>query len=280
MTTTTKHSPKALTTMAGMGVATDAWTLTPIKWENQIREVRTKVACPTCRGRGVVRSESAKRGDYAKCPTCPTGRRYSDRGVGHVYDVVEREVQVGIIQWPTGTRFDSRFGSGCTCSLCGRLVLKSHMVAFHGADADGQVHGMMVGEDCARRLLGLTSFDAGVRDEATGELVRDVPKVKPAPKPEGPTITKATPAELESLVRETYGATLWSIAIYETKSSIEVSFTFDPEGDSTRRQGREFKITARHGAVLKTWMGDAVVWRDRTAADTLAALRTALAAAR
>lgn len=279
MTTATKHSPKAIATMAGMGVAPDAWEVTPIRWETRRRPVRTKVECQTCRGRGVVhQGETASTIERTVCPTCPTGHRYPRRGVGYVYELVERDVEVGIIQWPEGTQHDSRYGSGCNCALCGRQVLRSGMVAFHGRDAEGVPHGMMVGEDCAERLMGIGSYRAGVRDAETGELVRELEKPKPAPKPAAPTITKASKAELEAIVREAIGEDLMSVSVDETRSSIEVFFTFGPIVND-RKQARDFKITARFGAIYKDWHGEKTLWRDRTATDAADALRRALAAA-
>jgi hypothetical protein len=46
----TPHSAKALATIRIMGTEPSQWSLTPIKWAKEEREVVGLVTCPTCRG--------------------------------------------------------------------------------------------------------------------------------------------------------------------------------------------------------------------------------------
>jgi hypothetical protein len=131
-----------------------------------------------------VREESKE----AACPTCPKvrrsrqGRTYysadegglwtiaSDRhhGAGYmdgyrwlnglVLKTVTVEREVGVVQWAAGTKFDSRFGGGYHCSLCSKAIPSGRFVPVTGRGADGVVHGMWVGEDCAKKFFGVKNF--------------------------------------------------------------------------------------------------------------------------
>ena len=54
-TGSTKHSAKAMATLALMGTDPRQWRLTPIEWVEEERSVPGLVTCPTCRGRKFVR---------------------------------------------------------------------------------------------------------------------------------------------------------------------------------------------------------------------------------
>lgn len=65
---------------------------------------------------------------------------------------------VGVVQWAKHTHFDSRFGSGINCSLCSKLIPSGRFIPVTGKGKDGRVHGMWVGEDCARKFFGVKNF--------------------------------------------------------------------------------------------------------------------------
>lgn len=69
---------------------------------------------------------------------------------------VEREV--GIVQWAKNTQFDSRFGGGHHCSLCSKDIPSGQFAPVTGKGADGVIHGMWVGMDCARKFFGIKNF--------------------------------------------------------------------------------------------------------------------------
>jgi hypothetical protein len=179
---TTPHSAKALATLAMMGTTPSQWQLTPIKWVEEEREVPGLVTCPTCHGHKFVRivegqvippppysaghsvnheySQEAHRDarkahkPYGNCPTC--GKQKGGWGMipqGKIKGLVRAKVQVGYPQFPTGTRFDSRFRDGLHCHLCNKLIMKSHRVPVLATGGDGITHGMFVGEDCAQKFL-------------------------------------------------------------------------------------------------------------------------------
>jgi hypothetical protein len=177
---TTSHSVKGLATLAIMGTVPAQWSLTPIRWIEEEREVMGQVTCPTCHGGKFVRIEdgrviappsdnssdgfdyrNAARRDalragrtYGNCPTC--AKRKGGWGLipqGKVAGLVRERVMVGYPKFPSGTRFDSRFFAGMHCNLCNKLIMKSHCVPVHATGDDGVTHGMFVGEDCAKKFL-------------------------------------------------------------------------------------------------------------------------------
>lgn len=77
---------------------------------------------------------------------------------GLVLDSVTVERKVGIVQWAVGTKFDSRFGSGCNCALCSKTIPSGQFAPVTGKGADGVIHGMWVGMDCARKFFGIKNF--------------------------------------------------------------------------------------------------------------------------
>jgi hypothetical protein len=181
----TAHSAKALSTLAGMQTAPSQWQLTPIEWVEEEREVSGLVTCPTCRGEKFVRVkdgrvvpppprssqdhldyldyQNAARRDahaagmrYGNCPTCATRKRgWGMIPQGKVKGLVRERVMVGYPRFPPGTRFDGRFGGGLHCHLCNKLIMRSHRVPVHAIGDDGVAHGMFIGEDCARKFLGV-----------------------------------------------------------------------------------------------------------------------------
>ena len=179
---TTPHSAKALATLARMGTTPAQWQLTPIEWVEEEREVPGLVTCPTCHGHKFVRivdghvippppinsqdsfnyRNDARRDafkankTYGNCPTCSKQKRsWGMIPQGKIKGMVRAKVMVGYPRFPSGTRFDSRFSDGLHCHLCNKLVMKSHRVPVHATGADGVTHGMFVGEDCARKFLGV-----------------------------------------------------------------------------------------------------------------------------
>jgi hypothetical protein len=174
-----KHSEKGLKTLELLGTQASDWGLVEIKWVKELRKVPTKVKCPTCYGIGeahfeldgslaVNKIDSNK--DYYKwndrqreilrlprnsCPTCPSRHGWRRHyGTGEVVEMVEREVLIGYIQWQSNL-FDSRFQGWDHCNLCNKVIKKSGRVPVHGKDQKGVIHNMWVGEDCARKFLGI-----------------------------------------------------------------------------------------------------------------------------
>jgi hypothetical protein len=97
---------------------------------------------------------------FGNCPKCTVykrGGKFTGGGLyttGKVPGLVWKKVLVGYPQWPKGVRFDSRFESGSHCHLCGKLIMKSWRVPVDATGVlDGKVHGMYVGEDCAKKFL-------------------------------------------------------------------------------------------------------------------------------
>jgi len=69
--------------------------------------------------------------------------------------------EVGVVQWAVGTKFDSRFGGGHHCSLCAKDIPSGQFAPVTGKGADGVIHGMWVGMDCARKFFGIKNFKEG-----------------------------------------------------------------------------------------------------------------------
>jgi len=175
-----RHSAKALTTLARMGTKPSQWQLTPIEWVEEEREVPGLVRCPTCQGRKFVRIEGGEviprppanspdsfvydqeaRRDahrahklYGNCPTCGQKKRgWGTIPQGKIKGMVREKVEVGYPQFPPGTQFDSQYHGGHNCNLCNKWIMKSGRVPVHATGDDGVTHGMFVGEDCARKFL-------------------------------------------------------------------------------------------------------------------------------
>lgn len=112
--------------------------------------------------------------DYRRCPKCPqkSARGFGpiDVGTGKIIVMEETEVTVGYPIWPKGCLFDSRFEDALyytsrnsdkpvkhVCALCSKSITGrwSYTIPVNAKGADGKTHGMYVGEDCARKFLGL-----------------------------------------------------------------------------------------------------------------------------
>lgn len=179
----TDHSDKGNETLSLMGTEAKDWGLAAIRWEKRMVPTEVWVLCPSCGGSGEIGTVEGKtvnsctawnagaRDTIRPCPTCVRGSRnrkyyhskevgfcdhHGEKGLVRETKVIEREI--GIVQWATGTRFDSRFFSGMRCGLCGKVVPSGRFVPVTGKGADGVVHGMWVGEDCARKFFGVKNF--------------------------------------------------------------------------------------------------------------------------
>lgn len=192
---TIKHSDKALATLTQLATTPEQWVLTEIKWVEEERLVPGQVKCPECGGHKWVRydaegkpiarpPEAVDRGNYREyyaaqrlqeeydhlarkefgggyygnCKRCKGTRgRWHGIPKGTVSGMVLAKVKVGYPQWPAGTRFDSRFNDGAhRCHLCGKPIEKSGRVPVNTRPGSGVVHGMYVGQDCARKFLAVT----------------------------------------------------------------------------------------------------------------------------
>lgn len=107
---------------------------------------------------------------YGDCPTCRGPR---GRSTGKITIVKDVKVRIGIPQWAAGTKFDSRFSRDAlrqetatgkavrdVCELCSKSITSEHAgtVPVTGRGADGIIHGMWVGRDCARKFFGFKNF--------------------------------------------------------------------------------------------------------------------------
>lgn len=69
------------------------------------------------------------------------------------------EKEVGIVQWAEGTKFDSRFSdSSDQCQLCAKVIPSQRFCPVTGKGADGMIHGMWIGEDCAKKFFQIKNF--------------------------------------------------------------------------------------------------------------------------
>lgn len=175
------HSDKGLKTLELMGTKPADWGLVEIKWVQEMRPMPVKKDCPTCSRTGHApfekdgtlavnkisyekdyykwntREQEMWRLEKRQCPTCPPRRNWGGYGTGYVTVWKPMKVWIGYPQWEEGSRFDSRFcDSMDTCDLCNKVIKKSGFVAVHGKDTYDKVHNMYVGEDCARKFLGIT----------------------------------------------------------------------------------------------------------------------------
>ena len=130
---------------------------------------------------GVERVAKERGGVQVTCPECPMvkwtrkERNYlmedggwSRHDNGHQFGYsttnglvkAERNVEreVGVVQWAAGTSFDSRFTEWSHCQLCAKAIPSRRFVPVTGKGADGRIHGMYVGEDCARKFMGIKNF--------------------------------------------------------------------------------------------------------------------------
>lgn len=288
------HSETGLETIRLMGCAPTGWEIPPIKFVRRKRAVPTKVKCPTCHGTGQVAVPASDRGARDRCPTCPPRRRWPTYGTGEVVTLVEKEVEVGVIDWPAGTRFDARFGNGQQCALCGHRIYSGEFMAVLGRDDEGRPHGMYVGLACGRTILGVDARGITVelaREEAAegkaAQLVarawREIPKAPPPVKPAKPALVDPpTKAQIEALLAEAFGADrVRYVTVYTSRA--ELSATFHLEGPASDDVMRcyEAKLSARNGVVVRTYFGDEKpIVKHRDSQDLLAALREAADAIR
>lgn len=85
----------------------------------------------------------------ARCPRC--WRSYSRRG--HVYELQDREVEIGRPDWPEGTERRASLYSGYQCELCGKNgIYKSNLYPVLKRHKDGRIIGLVVGETCVKKL--------------------------------------------------------------------------------------------------------------------------------
>lgn len=208
---TNKHSEKGLKTIQLMNTKPEDWSLTPIRWEYETRTVQVQQACPVCHGtkRTYVVSATGEpskdatfnnindRTDggwrslnhYDACPNCISAK--TKRPTGKVLVLEEVKVLVGYPVWAKDTVFDSRFEDGlysrdyltnsgkrvkCVCSLCSKSItgLFSYRVPVQAKGPDGIIHGMWVGQDCAKKILGVeVVLDASQRAEMTKSVYKN-----------------------------------------------------------------------------------------------------------
>jgi hypothetical protein len=298
MTPISAHSAKGLETLRQMGCDTNGWRTPEIRWEKRMLPIPTKVRCPKCAGSGQVpdmeRRAAAQapggnwRDQHAMtcCPKCPARRNWPNHGIGEVTELVEREVEVGIIVWPEGTRFDSRFGHGC--ELCSKTIKEAMPVL--GFDAAGQPHGMWVGLDCGRKILGLASLGLSMPDalvqagEAATErrIWRETPKAPKPVKPAKPVLVNpATKAELEAVVRAEFGTQVRICFHDQTAAEMRFSFVLEPIRDPNALESYKVTVSARHGVTVKhDWKDGKPFVKDRERFDAVRALKDALPAIR
>jgi hypothetical protein len=305
------HSPKTIETLRQMGCDTTGWALPPVEWRIERRLVPTTTTCPTCHGRGQVADEAvrataadaptpAAQRDRAHamraCPTCPRRRNWPDYGSGKLTQLVERDVEVGYLLWPEGVRFDSRFAGGHRCDLCSKPI--TNAVPVLATDAAGHAHGMLVGEDCAKTLLGVAldgiplaaasdAADARAARERTDRqqaaLWREV-KPKTPPKPPKPTLVcTLDSARLTAILSEVFGPDVLPLrgqrgdgARLEVTRA-QASFTVLLQRPSGERFLLEIKQTLTGGLTIHEPYSDRKPFaKDTKATEADALLRTAL----
>ena len=111
--------------------------------------------------------------EYGRCPTCPQrstrGFGPIELGTGKIVVQEKAKILVGYPIWPKGVQFDSRFEDAIyntrrtkeivhyVCALCSKSIggRWSYVIPVNARGSDGKIHGMYVGEDCARKFLGL-----------------------------------------------------------------------------------------------------------------------------
>lgn len=190
----TNHSDKAITTLTAMNTTPEGWKHADVIVKEERRMIFGEVTCPDCLGGKVVARDAdgvivpppdrkafgdwyayndAER-EYRKlatgsgmlpgrgnCGRCKCTRgRMRGHSTGKVPGMVEADVLVAYVQWPKGTSFDSRFCGSSRCGLCNKSIMKSGLVPCVGTGPDGAIHGMWVGQDCAKKFLpGVTTFE-------------------------------------------------------------------------------------------------------------------------
>ena len=190
-----KHSEKGLNTITRMNTVPADWAFVEIVWKEELRTVPTKCTCPHCFGTthgwenwkgakcyaeakkmtllenkilakaaGVNESSFFQVEDFATGKGFKRGSCDKCNGKGWIVMDKERLVMVGYPQWHEATLFDSRFRN-YGCELCGKEVLKSNLYPVTARGADGRIHGMWVGMDCAKKFLGIKNFKKMTENE-------------------------------------------------------------------------------------------------------------------
>lgn len=79
--------------------------------------------------------------------------------------------RVGVVQWAKNTHFDSRFAASWDqCQLCAKVVPSQIFCPVTGRGSDGVIHGMWIGQDCAKKFFQIKNFK---KDEV---VLREPPK--------------------------------------------------------------------------------------------------------
>lgn len=200
------HSEKGLKTIEQAGTKPTDWSLTPIKWQFLNLLMPTKIKCPDCHGHGrthvnlatgkVAKDQTHEnlndrspggwntKNEYKCCPGCFTGKGRGGRGgyagSGKITVQKMQKVLVGTAVFAKGTLFDSRFHehnrANClVCELCSKSIMGawSFRVPVQARGADGRIHGMWVGEDCAKKFLGI---EVALTEDQKLELKKSVYK--------------------------------------------------------------------------------------------------------
>jgi hypothetical protein len=274
------HSEKALTTLRLMNAKIDGWKVARIDFKLVLRKVPTKVRCPTCHGTGQVGEWNKKE----RCPTCPARTaRWWNYGTGEITELREREVLVGIVRWPKGTLFTSRFGDGGHCALCNKAIYSAFSwCPVVGETKDGHPIGMWIGTDCAKKILSVKR-DADLAFEGTPNGAAEItawkekPKEKTPAKPKPPALDTPTPRNvLEALVRDEFDGSLGEHMNYWTSRG-GMEFNFYLLGGQHGATGVEVKVSARHGSTVRIHFGDEKpFFKDKTVFEADVALRAAL----
>jgi hypothetical protein len=167
-------SDKVQVTVTAMGLDLSTMKVTDFRTVREERMVMSEVRCPTCKGnKFVTRNEAGevmrfdninsvearearfamkRRGDEGYCRTCSNPRKQQGYPQGVVKKMVTKMVTVHYPIWPVGTKFDSRFDHH-DCGACGKNGIVTGTVPMVGTDANGTVHGMYVGQDCAGKFF-------------------------------------------------------------------------------------------------------------------------------
>lgn len=285
------HSDKAKRTLAGMNAPQTGWTMPPIEWKEEEREVPTKVRCPVCHGSGQVADEErratatdAYERQFAKkrCPNCAPRQNWSGYGTGEVTEMRKRLVLVGYIKWPEGTKFISPWAFTDQCGLCGKRIFSAFSwLPVMGVANDGTKLGMWVGSDCGRKMFSITDEEIGVvGNPGTGKItVYREKKEKRVPKPKPPALDNPTPyVAIKAVMEREFPGQTKHDRYNTTRSTLEYYCNLDlGRQDWT---AIEIKVTARHGTTVKDYGTGKVFKKDKERFDAVAVLEDAIPAIR
>lgn len=131
-----------LNNLTAMGTPATGWKIPPIEWEIEDVIVLEYAQC--------ARHVRVPKGDgtstWETCPKCS--------GSGRRQEAVTKKMMVGVVKWPEGTQFRSRW-CGRNCGLCGKRIKYSNLLPLMNTANDGATVGMWVGCDCARKFDGV-----------------------------------------------------------------------------------------------------------------------------